>query len=99
MASANRDLGEDWVAFAKGIGSQIGQALELARTVSELNASEQRYRDLVHSLDAVVLEADAATGRFTFVSPRAEGLLGYPVARWLAEPGFRTSLLHPDNRD
>jgi PAS domain S-box-containing protein len=99
MASANRDLGQDWVAFAKGIGNQIGQALELARTIAELNASEQRYRDLVQGLDAIVWEADAQTGRFTFVSWGAEKLLGHPVECWLRDADFRTFLLHPDDRD
>jgi PAS domain S-box-containing protein len=98
MASANQALGEDWIAFAKVIGSQIGQALELARTIAELNASEQRYRHLVQGLDAIVWEADARTGRFTFVSRSAERYFGYPVARWLAEPGFRDHLLYPDDR-
>jgi PAS domain S-box-containing protein len=99
MASGNRELGEDWRSFAKGIGSQIAQALELARTLSHLSASEQRYRDLVENLDAVVWEADPERRRFTFVSRRAEGLLGYPVARWLEGADFWARLLHPDGRE
>jgi PAS domain S-box-containing protein len=99
MASADRELGEDWAAFAKGVGSQIAQALELARALGLLSASEQRYRDLVQSLDAVVWEAEAATGRFTFVSKRAEALLGYAVSAWLEAPDFWARLLHPDDRE
>jgi PAS domain S-box-containing protein len=56
--------------------------------------------ELVRGLDAVVWEMDAESGRFTFVSDRAEPLLGYPTARWLEEPGFWGGvLLHPDDRD
>jgi PAS domain S-box-containing protein len=50
--------------------------------------SEHRFRNLVQGLDAIVWEADAATLRYTFVSPQAEALLGYPVAEWLGEPAF-----------
>jgi PAS domain S-box-containing protein len=99
MASASRELGQDWFAFAKSMGSQIAQALELARTLSRLSASEQRYRDLVESLDAVVWEADPQTECFTFVSRRAEGLLGYPLAEWLESPDFWARLVHPDDRE
>ena len=52
---------------------------------------------LVHSLPAVVWEADAATRRFEFVSHGAETLLGYPVDRWLHEEGFWRSIIHPDD--
>ena len=58
------------------------------------------FVELVQSLDAIVWEMDARTWRFTFVSDRAEHLLGYPVRRWLEEEGFwQQVLLHPDDRD
>jgi PAS domain S-box-containing protein len=57
------------------------------------------FVELVQSLDAIVWEMDARTWRFTFVSDRAEHLLGYPVRRWLDEEGFwQDVLLHPDDR-
>ncbi|OGL09475.1 MAG: hypothetical protein A3I14_02640 [Candidatus Rokubacteria bacterium RIFCSPLOWO2_02_FULL_73_56] len=70
---------------------------QAARAASE--ASEQRFRDLVESLDAIVWEADAETCGLTFVSRSAEALLGYPAARWLAEPAFVAEHLHPDDRE
>jgi PAS domain S-box-containing protein len=68
------------------------------RGADPAQAAEQRYRDLVDGLDAIVWEADAGTGHFTFVSRRAEQLLGYPVARWLEDPDFWLTLIHPDDR-
>lgn len=62
-------------------------------------SAEQRYRDLVNSVDAVVWEAEPETLRFSFVSNRAESLLGYPVADWLASPDFWPRLIHPDDRE
>ncbi len=64
-----------------------------------LRESEQRFRGLVHSLDAVVWEADPATGRLTFVSDPAERILGFPLARWTEEAGFWAEQVHPDDRE
>ena len=61
--------------------------------------SQQRFRDLVQDLDAIVWEADAATLRFSFVSQRAERILGYPAEQWLQEPDFWVTHLHPDDRE
>ncbi|HSO76828.1 MAG TPA: ATP-binding protein, partial [Blastocatellia bacterium] len=61
--------------------------------------TEIRYHNLVHGLDAIVWEADAATFQFTFVSRRAEAILGYTVDRWLREPDFWANLMHPDDRE
>jgi PAS domain S-box-containing protein len=59
----------------------------------------QRFHDIVQGLHAIVWEADAQTRRFTFVSQRAAEMLGYPVERWLAQPDFWVSLLHPEDRE
>lgn len=56
--------------------------------------------DLVHDLDAIIWELDVARRQFTFVSQRAEELLGYPVERWLHEPGFWANrIVHPEDRE
>ena len=60
---------------------------------------EEQLAALIHSVDGIVWEADAATFRFTFVSPRAERLLGYPTARWTDEPAFWVDHIHPDDRE
>lgn len=36
---------------------------------------------------------------FTFVSPHAEALLGYPVSQWLEDPAFWIHHIHPEDRD
>ncbi|PZP57431.1 MAG: hypothetical protein DI596_09255, partial [Azospira oryzae] len=64
----------------------------------EARAHETRYRDLVEGLEAIVWEADAQTFAFTFVSRRAEAILGYPVERWLHQPDFWANLIHPEDR-
>ena len=62
-------------------------------------ASEQRFRDLVQGLDAIVWEADASTLAFSFVSQRAEVILGYRAEHWLKAPDFFVTRIHPDDRD
>ena len=60
--------------------------------------SEKRFQDLVQGLDAIVWEADAATLRFSFVSQRAQTVLGFATDRWLAEPDFFSTRIHPEDR-
>ena len=68
---------------------------------AEAQAHEQRFRDLVQGLDAIVWEGEAGEYglRFNFVSERIEALLGYPVEHWLDDPDFWVSRLHPDDRE
>ncbi len=70
------------------------ERLHAARRVSE-----QRFRDLVQGLDAIVWEAEATTLRFSFVSQRAEIVLGYPAERWLRDRDFAAMRIHPDDRE
>ena len=50
-------------------------------------------------MDEIVWEVDAATFRFTFVSLQVERVLGYPIEKWLGDPGFCVNHIHPDDRD
>jgi PAS domain S-box-containing protein len=72
---------------------------EEERLQAARRASEERFRDLVQGLDAIVWEADAGTLRFSFVSQRAEIILGFPVTRWLGTPDFFVTRVHPDDRE
>jgi PAS domain S-box-containing protein len=71
----------------------------LCSAIALVNTSADECRALIDDLDAVIWEADPATIQFSFVSRKAERLLGYPIERWLDEPGFWSSLLHPDDRE
>lgn len=65
----------------------------------ELQANRERLQDLIDDIDAVVWERDAATLKFTFISPRVEDMLGYARERWLTEEKFWVKILHPDDRE
>src|SRR4051794_35761715 len=63
-----------------------------------LRASQQQYEQLVNSIDGIVWEADADSVSFTFVSPQAETILGYPASRWTTEPTFWQDHIHAEDQ-
>jgi len=63
-----------------------------------LKKNEAMFRALVESTNVIAWELDLATFRFTYVSPHAEKLLGYPIEQW-KEDGFWASHIAPDDRD
>jgi PAS domain S-box-containing protein len=86
--------------FLQGVALDIteskrAEALLLREAV---RTTEERYRDLVHGLGAVVWEAEPVPFQFTLVSRQADALLGFPPERWIREPGFWAGRIHPDDR-
>jgi PAS domain S-box-containing protein len=63
-----------------------------------VQAEAEALRGLLYGIDLIVWEADAATGRYWFISPLAEQVLGYPAERWIEEPGFWAAIVHPEDR-
>jgi PAS domain S-box-containing protein len=64
-----------------------------------LGDSEQRFRNLVNSIDGTVWEMDIDSGRYLFVSEQSATLFGYSPARWLNDPGFWLSRVYPEDRE
>ncbi|HUN79587.1 MAG TPA: EAL domain-containing protein [Solirubrobacteraceae bacterium] len=61
--------------------------------------TELQARSLVERLPAIVYVADAGIdGRWHYVSPAAEAMLGYTPEEWLADPHLWARLVHPDDR-
>ncbi|AIL59660.1 EAL domain-containing protein [Pseudomonas alkylphenolica] len=75
------------------LSSEISRRIALEQ---ELRSSEYHYRGLIESLSAIAWEADANDFTYSYVSPHAEDLLGYPLGHWL-RPGFWRSIIHPDD--
>jgi PAS domain S-box-containing protein len=72
---------------------------ERKRAEEELSREQQRFMDIVDSVEGIVWEADAESFVFSFVSKQAERILGYPVEEWLQQPTFWKDHLHPEDRD
>ncbi|MBI5567003.1 MAG: PAS domain S-box protein [Chloroflexi bacterium] len=78
--------------------ANVQDITERKRSEAELRRSQQQHEQLVNSIDGIVWEGDAQTGLFTFVSPAAERILGYPLEQWLTDRNFWVDRLHPDDR-
>lgn len=61
-----------------------------------LRESQRQYETLVNSVESIVWEADPEAFQFTFVSPQAERILGYPLTAWL-EPNFWQDHVMPED--
>jgi len=61
------------------------------------DCSDDRRARLLDAMPAIAWSASASTFRFTYVSPAAETLLGYPAERWIEEPDFWAKHLHPED--
>jgi diguanylate cyclase (GGDEF)-like protein/PAS domain S-box-containing protein len=81
------------IRINRRLSSEISRRITLEQ---ELRSSEYHYRSLVESLSAIAWEADANDFTYSYVSPHAEALLGYPLSEWL-KPGFWRSILHPED--
>lgn len=72
------------IRINRRLSSEIARRVELEQ---ELRSSEYHYRGLVESLSAIAWEARVSDFTYSYVSPHAEDLLGYPLSHWLI-PGF-----------
>jgi PAS domain S-box-containing protein len=66
------------------------------RTSESKRTDEERLRLLLEITNILPWEADAESGRFTYVGEQAVRMLGYPAERW-CEPGFWASHVHQDD--
>ena len=82
----------------------IGGVCNLADITDKIAKDEQqkqdegRYKILVENLNAVVWETKFGTETFSFISPKAVDLLGFPKKDWLKE-GFWQSRIYGEDRE
>src|SRR5688572_15804661 len=87
--------------FLQGVALDITESkrAEALLLRDAVRTTEERYRDLVQGLGAVVREAQPAPFEFTFVSRRAEDMVGFAPERVMREPGFWPGRIHVDDRE
>ena len=61
--------------------------------------NEERFRDLVNSIDGIVWEMAFPSFRVLFVSRQAESLLGYTIQDWYEDSNFWGHKIHPDDAE
>jgi PAS domain S-box-containing protein len=73
---------------------------EYRRTESLLRETEAKYRSLVEGTPAIVYIAEfPKEGRWRYVSPQVESILGFSSQEWIEAPGLWQERLHPVDRD
>lgn len=77
-------------------GIRLSIQRNFARTA--LVDSERKYGQMIEAVNVITWELDLATWRFTYVSPHAESLFGYPCDEWKKE-NFWVDHLYPDDKD
>jgi PAS domain S-box-containing protein len=58
---------------------------------------EKRMRYMMEGIDAIVWEVDASSFGFSYVSPQAEKILGYPVAHWEKYFDLKRAIIIPED--
>jgi len=96
--SLRRRIGIHMAEIAQSLEEKKSEIRQRERTEARLREANARFESLLNTLDGVVWEADPQTTNFTFVSARAEQLLGYPLGDWY-EDTFWIRRIHPDDRD
>jgi diguanylate cyclase (GGDEF)-like protein/PAS domain S-box-containing protein len=68
--------------------------------LDEISTAGEDYRRLVERLPAIVYSCELGErGRWRYVSPQVEEILGYSPEEWMADPGLWVERLHPDDRE
>jgi diguanylate cyclase (GGDEF)-like protein/PAS domain S-box-containing protein len=73
---------------------------EVDEFLDQISAGGEDYRRLVERLPAIVYAAELGErGRWRYVSPQIEEILGYAPEEWLADPDLWASRIHPEDRE
>jgi diguanylate cyclase (GGDEF)-like protein/PAS domain S-box-containing protein len=68
--------------------------------LDEISQAGDDYRRLVERLPAIVYSCEMGErGRWRYVSPQVEEILGYSPEEWMADPGLWAERLYPDDRE
>ncbi len=72
---------------------------ERQKVEEQLRAAEAKYRELVERVPAVIYSSETgAEGRWFYVSPQVETLLGFTPQEWMENPAIWFNHIHPDDQ-
>jgi len=68
--------------------------------LDQISSGGEDYRALVERLPAIVYTSELGEhGRWRYVSPQVEEILGYSPEDWVADPELWVKLVHPEDRE
>jgi diguanylate cyclase (GGDEF)-like protein/PAS domain S-box-containing protein len=83
----------------RGVASIATDVTAEVATQERLREMNDRYRTLVERLPGVSYVAEPGEqGRWRYVSPQIERVLGYSPEEWLADPDLWARCIHPEDR-
>jgi diguanylate cyclase (GGDEF)-like protein/PAS domain S-box-containing protein len=88
------------ISLFVSLAQTLGAAIERSRAIASLADAERRIRTLIERLPSVIYRAALGSGgRWSFISPQIEEVIGYTVEEWMADPGLWERAVHPDDLD
>ncbi len=73
---------------------------QVTEFIDQLSSAGEDYRRLVERLPAIIYTAEMGEeGRWRYVSPQVEEILGYSQEEWTRNAGLWAELLHPEDRE
>src|SRR5260221_14385310 len=83
-----------------GSGGEGWPEERVTEFLDEISSAGDDYRRLVERLPAIVYSCERGErGRWRYVSPQVEQILGYSPEEWMADPNLWAERLHPDDRE
>ncbi|RVU38789.1 PAS domain S-box protein [Hwanghaeella grinnelliae] len=76
----------------------LQDATRLGARATRTDWSEDRISKIVAGANVILYEATAPDLTFSFVSPYAESVLGFPLSEW-TKPSFWADHIHPEDRE
>ncbi len=91
---------ENDMIFYRAMANTLGSALEHRRGQWLLRETEEKYRSLVEHVPAITYIAGfGASGRWEFVSPQIESMLGFAQEEFIEDPHLWFERVHPQDRE
>lgn len=75
----------------------LSERKKLIQNIQVLQKQKIHFQDLTESVNAIFWEANAETLHFTYISPQAKKLFGYPLNDWTKHPDFWKNHIHPED--
>ncbi|MFT4555863.1 MAG: PAS domain S-box-containing protein [Planctomycetaceae bacterium] len=75
------------------------ELVRLRKIETEHRENAAKLEEVFQAFEGFAWEYETSTSAFTYVSPRAEEIFGYPTSAWIGDPDFFPKVIHPEDRE